>query len=122
MKDMFSPVVRTKVGARYMISSQSVSLTGENPEMEIYLDDWSCMIRFLEDEGKSRYKVNIVQGKLFLDLYNHKSTKGEFIYSPIKIAKSAKWQIYLTYWTKVHIGSSTGARKFDYHIWVEESV
>lgn len=121
MEDMFLPVVRTKVGARYMVSSQSVSLTGENPEMEIFLDDWSCMIRFLVDDGKARYKVNIVQEKLFLDLYNHVSTKGEFIYSPIKVANSGKWQIYLTYWTKLHGGSKTAARKFNYHVWVEES-
>lgn len=119
MEDMFAPVVRTKVGARYMISSQSVSLTGENPEMEIFLDDWSCMVRFLDDDGTSRYKVNVEQSKLYLDIYNHNSAKGDYYYTPIKIARAGKWQIFITYWTKLHTGSKVTSRKFDYHIWVE---
>lgn len=122
MSDVFSPVVRAKVGARYLVGNQSVSLTGENPEVEIFLDKWSCIVRFLDDEGTSRFKLNVNQEKLYLDLYNHKSAKGNFIYSPIKIAKSGKWHIFITYWTKKHSGSSTEGRKLEYWLWAEEEV
>jgi hypothetical protein len=120
--NMFSPVVRTKVGSRFLISTQSVSLTGTNPEFEIFLDEWSCIVRFLTDEenAKSRYKVNVNQDKLYLDLFNHISTTGELIFNPIKVAKAGRWQIYLTYWTKLHKGSSSGARTMDYSVWLEE--
>lgn len=105
-----------------MVSSQSVSLTGENPELEIYLDEWSCIVRFLDDaeNEKSRYKVEVEEGKLHVNLYNHNSKQGEFIYSPFKVAKAGKWQIYLTYFTELHGGVTVGARRFDYHVWVEE--
>lgn len=122
MKDMFLPVVKTKVGTKYMVSSQSVCLTGENPEFEIFLDEWSCVVRYLDDaeNERSRYKIEVVEEKLYINLYNHNSKKGEFIYSPFKVAKAGRWQVYLTYFSELHGGSIVGARKFDYQVWVEE--
>lgn len=122
MQEVFSPEVRTKVGNRFMVSSQSVPLTGENPEVEVFLDDWSCVVRFLSDDGKARYKVNEAQAKLYLDLFNHASVKGQYMYTPILIAQTDKWKIFITYWTKIYPGSKSLSRLLDYSIWVEEIV
>lgn len=119
MAATYNPKVSAKVNDRYAISSNVVHLHGADHHFELFVAEWSCIVRFLDDVGASRYDVVEVDGVLNVNLYNHRNLNGECIFTPITLAKAGNWYISLTYWTRP-VDETLTFRRFEYTVWVEE--
>lgn len=111
--------VKSVVNGKKIISSNLVHLNGEK-EFEIFVDAWSCIVRFKSDEGESRYRGVIEGEKLYLDLYNHTNQLSEAIFKPFAIAGDKRGDIYLTYFTQL-IDPASEIRRFEYALWMDEN-
>jgi len=115
---MFKHAVKVVVDGKRAVHSQLVHLQGQT-SFKIYLDGWSCTIRFLDDAGVSRYSGNIIDGHLYVDLYNHNNSLGESIFTPFVIAGTDGKNIYMTYRTSL-IDPSVKVRTLEFVLWMDE--
>ena len=115
---MFKHAVKVVVDGKREVHSQLVHLQGQTV-FKIYLDAWSCTVRFLDDSGASRYAGNVVDNHLYVDLYNHNNSIGESIFTPFAVAGSDGKNIYMTYKTNL-IDPVIKVRSFEFVLWMDE--
>ena len=115
---MFKHAVKVVVDGKQAVHSQLVQLQGQS-SFKIFLDGWSCTVRFLDDAGTSRYVGNVIDGHLYVDLYNHNNPLGESIFAPFTIAGADGKNIYMTYRTNL-IDASLKVRSVEFVLWMDE--
>lgn len=110
-------IFKTVVAGKTPVHTQVVHLLGQD-SFEIFLDNWSCAVRFKSDEGISRYMGQVEDGKLYIDIYNHNNPLGEFLFTPFTIASISGRSVYMTYATNL-VDSATLMRRFEYVLWMD---
>ena len=114
---MVMPVIKTIVGGQVVIHSEVVHINGQD-RFDISINGWICTVRFKEDDGASRYSGVVEDGRLYVDLYNHKNTLGESITTPFVIAQIGSANIWMTYRTTM-LEATIKARSFEYALWMD---
>lgn len=114
----YVPKVRVIADSKETIFSQTIHLPSDS-SFKIFIEDWYCIINFIQDDGKPRYKGRLEATVQHIDFYNHDSTSGLSISEPFSIASASEiGVIYMSYYTKL-IGEKVKSRRFEFTLWVE---
>ena len=109
--------VETQLGNKKIIHSAVLHTSGET-EFNICINEWKCIVKFLDDDGVPRFQGDIIDNQQYIYIYNHKNTLGESITNPFPFAIVDGKNIWITYYTTV-IGTDIRARRFEYILWMD---
>lgn len=109
--------VTTKVGSLTVMHTQSVHLQGSQ-SFDIDINGYKCTVKFVTDEGQSRYIGSALESGYLVTCYNHINGIGESIFTPFAIGKLDDKLIWMTYTTNL-LSAVAGVRRFEYSLWME---
>lgn len=114
----YVPKVRVVADRKETIFSQTIHLCSDS-SFKIFIEDWHCIINFMQDEGTPRYVGRLEAGVQHIDFYNHESTSGLSISEPFTVASATGLgAIYMSYYTKL-IGEKVRSRRFEFTLWID---
>lgn len=109
--------IKNKVGNLSVVGSGVVHLQGANA-FDIDINGYICTVRFVSDDGGSRYQGQNEGASYVVNCYNHMSTIGEAIFSPFPIGQLGGKSIFMTYYATL-LSLDVEVRRFEYSLWME---